>query len=135
MAGTITFKKGHDVSIPYLSHGPSLSAIQTYASQLLPYTTARITEVTVTFREFLENTEKPGEYGSTDLYAQIFIKDIENDKKFAIILPAPISSIFENTGHGYRVNQGMGELLTSYYAQLSGLQLEFDEGWLCGEGQ
>lgn len=133
MSATLTFTLGHQRKITYLHHGADLADVVTYAGDLHSYTRARISRATVTLQQPLTLAESSGDYASTDLFAKLFIYDPLNEKHYNVIIPAPISTMFEEvSGRGWRVKADAGAQITSYYATLSGLTLEFREGWLCG---
>lgn len=135
MSSCIIFEKGHDRRVTYLPHGSSLSNVLTFAGQLEPYSRAAIVRVSCTLKQALTGSESSGEYATTDLYAVLKMEDLDSDEKYAVIVPAPIDSMFEAVSdRGFRVKQAHGEQITNYYAVLSGLNLEFRDGWLCGSG-
>jgi hypothetical protein len=87
----------------------------------------------VTQTKTLAIPSKSGEYTSIDVQAKILARDLDTGKLWGIMISAPIEFMFEEVqGEGFRVKQNIGEQITGYYAQYSGLNLEFDSGWLVG---
>lgn len=133
MSATIQFYKNYQRDIQYIEHGTSLFALETYANQLAPFTNAEITRLSVTQTKTLAIPAKTGEYTSIDVQAKILVRDLDTGKLWGIMISAPIAFMFEEVqGEGFRVKPAIGEQITGYYAQYSGLNLEFQSGWLVG---
>lgn len=137
MSSTLTFERQYERKITYLHHGETLAPVIQYAGELQAFSRAKISRVTVTLQSILNNNESAGEVATTDLYAKLWVKDLgsEDGATYAIIIPAPVITMFEDVpGKGKRVIKSIGQQITQYYAQFSGLTLEFRGGWLCGKG-
>lgn len=133
MSATIQYYKNYQRDIQYIEHGTSLAALETYANQLAPYTNAEITRLSVTQTKTLTIPAKTGEYSSIDVQAKLLVRDMDTGKLWGIMISAPIAFMFEEVqGEGFRVKEAIGEQITGYYAQYSGLNLEFESGWLVG---
>lgn len=133
MSATVQFYKNYQRDIQYIEHGTSLLSLETYVNQLAPFTNAEITRLSVTQTKTLAIPAKPGEYTSIDVQAKMLVRDLDTGKLWGIMISAPIAFMFEEVqGEGFRVKQAIGEQITGYYAQYSGLNLEFQSGWLVG---
>lgn len=134
MSSTLTFSLNYQRRITHITHGADLTDIVAYAGELQPFTRAAITRATCTLQAPLTNTPMVGEYSTTDIYAKIFLNDPVEEIRYAIILPAPVSDMFEEvTGKGWRVKEAIGQQLAGYYSAFAGITLEFVDGWLCGQ--
>jgi hypothetical protein len=133
MSATIQFCKSYRRDIQFLTHGDNLNDLETYVNQLAPFTTAGISRLAITLARFVDIPEKTGEYGSVSVQAKLLMRDQNTNKLWGIMISAPIASMFEEVrNEGFRVKRAIGEQITGYYAQYSGLDLVFEDGWLVG---
>lgn len=131
MSTTINFVQGPLERITYLTHGASLTHIQQFAEFLEAYTVAGINQVTYTEGQLLAIAEDTPE-NPIGLHAQLHLRDQSNMKLYALIIPAPRISLFENFAEGERVIKAKGDLIAAQYSVMAGKTLVFEEGWLGG---
>jgi hypothetical protein len=133
MSATIQFYKDYQRDIQYLEHGASVPELETYIGQIAPFTNAAITRLSITQAKVVSVAEKTGDYDSLSVQAKILVRDLDSNKLWGIMISAPIAFMFEEIqGEGFRVKESIGEEITGYYAQYSGLNLQFESGWMVG---
>lgn len=136
MSSVIVFEKDLVRDMIYFEHGEQLDTVQIFATHLKEYSRAAITRISVTSKRVLTLATTAGQYDTISIKAKLLMRDQNDGKLWGVIIPAPFSSMFEEIiGQGYRVKKTDGDILTSYYAALSGLNLHFEEGWLIGGRQ
>jgi hypothetical protein len=133
MSSVIVFEKNLSRDAIYFEHGEQLDTVQIFATHLKEYSRAALTRISVTSKRALTLTVTAGQYDTISVKAKLLMRDQNDGKLWGVIIPAPLSSMFEEvTGQGYRVKKTDGDILTGYYAAMSGLDLQFEEGWMVG---
>jgi hypothetical protein len=131
MSVSIRFEKDEKRTIVYFSHGgQNLFNAKTFAAWLGGYSLAKITKVGATQADIItDTTERSGDYGSVQLYAQVMIRSAADGKRYAVMCPAPDSSIFDEN---QEVTPEFGILCANKYSIMAGVTFTFLEGALCG---
>jgi hypothetical protein len=134
MSATVQYEKDYRRDIQYITHGgASMAALETYVNQLAPFSNAAITRLSITQAKVIALPSKTGEYIPISTQAKLLVRDTDTGDLWGIMIPCPLAFMVEEVeNEGYRVKQAIGEQITGYYAQYSGLNLTFDSGWLVG---
>lgn len=129
MSVNIRFEKDDLFRNVYFQHGTSLYKARQFADWLKNYTDAVITVVSVTETKVQTlGSIGSGPYASVDLYAKSLIRD-DDGKTHEIIVPAPISNIFDTE---QLIKTEFGEAYAARYSTLAGKTFTFTRGALCG---
>jgi len=131
MSVSIRFEKDAQRNIAYLTHGGrNLYNACTFANWLGGYSLAKITKVGIAESQIYANTtERSGDYGSVQLYAQVNVRCAADNKLYTVQLIAPDSSVFDDD---QEVTPEFGMECAERYSILAGVGFTFERGALCG---
>lgn len=131
MSVCLRFEKNDHRKLVYFSHGgETLANAQAFASWLGDYSLAALTKVSATESTLVSGYPGSGTYGSVDVYAKVLMRSAEDSKVYAVIIPAPVSSIFNED---QEVTEDFGIACASHYSTMAGITFTFISGALMGE--
>jgi hypothetical protein len=131
MSVGIRFEKNERRNIVYFSHGgQTLANAQAFSNWLVAYSLAAITKVAATQATLVAGSAGSGDYGSVHLYAKVLMRSAGDKKIYAVIIPAPVSSIFTAD---QEVTEEFGIECAARYSILAGATFTFVSGALMGD--
>lgn len=133
MSATIEYQLDAQHRVVYYQLGEEITALPAFAAVLQAYSRAGIMRITATKFVTYAGSETSGEIATTDLEAFVSLREQSTNKKYAVLIPAPINTMFEYiTDRGYRVKTTDGQAIAAAYSIFAGTTLIFEHGWLRG---
>lgn len=131
--GRIYFEVNEEEPATYitLQHVSGALQLVQFANVLSAYTRARITHVEFIEILFTEDSTTEGDWASCLLRGIVKFRDAEH-KLWAIPLPAPVDTMFQELNGTWQVKKEVGEIITAAYTAMSGQQFTYADGWLVG---
>jgi len=136
MSATLQFSLNYQSRLCYYQLGDNLATLPAFATVLQGYSNAEIFRITATKPDAFPGTETTGKVDDTDFEAYVSVRDIDEHKPYAVIIPAPKESMFDYIPQSatYRVKKTAGDAIAAAYSTFSGHNLIFEHGWLRGSG-
>jgi len=136
MSATIQYSLNYQSRLCYYQLGDDLSALPAFATVLQGYSNAKIYRITATQSDGFSGSETPGEVDNTDFEAYVSLRDTDEHKPYAVLIPAPKMSMFDYIAQSgtYRIKKTVGDAIAVAYSTYSGHNLIFEHGWLRGSG-
>lgn len=131
--GRIYFEMNEEEPATYitLQHVASADHLVQFANVISGYTRARVTHVEFIHIIFCTDETSTGDFDSCLLRGIVKFRDADR-KLWAVPIPAPIKTMFEEDQETFRVKDGVGQILTAAYSDMAGSSFEYEHGWLVG---
>jgi hypothetical protein len=131
---SIYFESLGERKIVYIPNVVGKAETEAFALAIQTYTKAAVVKSAFTQTTDLPGTATSGDLQDVDLFLAVKMRRQDTKKPVSCIIPAPDMSYLELVqDRGYRLKQVPGEAITTLLEMLTGLDLEFEEGWVCGE--
>lgn len=135
MACHILFYKGNHNLVWYNAAPATLEDLRQFAESIRPYTGATIEKVSITLElEMYVDGTATDTVDDVNATARVLMRDTDTGEAYGLNIADPPNQMFELiTGEGKRVKQVYGDDLAAKFGQLSGRNLQFEEGWLAAD--
>ncbi len=135
MSATLEYQLNQQHRVVYYQLGDNIATLPAFATVLQAYSRAGVMRITATKSAAYAGDETSGEIATTDMEAFISLRDLNTGDKYAVLIPAPIYTMFEYfNNRGYRVKASAGQAIATAYSIYCGITLTFVDGWLRGAG-
>lgn len=124
---TFEYTHGSQRATSFIREVASLADAEALATALLPYTNAAIPRVGWTISSLPQHPEKTGDFADLDSLGITIFRDTDN-RIVKLVLPAPVSSSYDITAHGYEMKKTVGDALAVILGGKTGQTLTFQHG-------